>query len=350
MAGKKINLAKLSEEAILNLRICDLPLWIEGTWLDDCVNELYRELDSKGVKLKPQCYLADEWLTPDKEPVIGIPFFLADPALIKIEKKIMLDAEGGTRSWCMKLLRHETGHVLNYAYRLYRRKKWQRIFGRFSEEYGDTYRFRPYSKSFVRHLENYYAQHHPDEDFAETFAVWLTPGLDWQAQYKGWKAMTKLNYIEELISEIKDKEPLVKKGKKYWEAKRMRTTLGNFYKKKKRYYAEELPDFHDANLKKIFIYIPTEEASMHKGEKLVLASHIIKAYKKNILNNTARWTGERKYIIDNLLDTIIQRCKVLKLVTDKSDSLVVMEISIYVTTLVMNYLYTGGFTKERCAG
>lgn len=347
MPKRSVDLSKLSEEDLLSLRICELPLSLNATWLEECVNELYRELEERGFCFKPSCYLADEWLAPDKEPVIGIPFFLAHPALIKLEKKMVLDAEGSTRSWCLKLLRHETGHAINYAYRLYRRKKWQKIFGRFSREYEDTYRFRPYSKNFVRHLEDYYAQYHPDEDFAETFAVWLTPGLNWRTQYKGWKAIDKLKYVDELMAEIKGKEPLIKKGKKYWEASRMRITLKNFYKRKRDSYMEDFPDFHDSNLKKIFVSAESPQESPGKKNKDLLAVTTIRRYKKDILNNVAQWTGERKYIIGSLLDTIIQRCRDLELMIGDSESLAVLRISTYVTTLVMNYLYTGEFRRER---
>ena len=122
MPNKDIDLSQISEQDLLNLRIRDLPLVIEGTWLESCIKKLYSELDARGVDFKPSFYLADEWLTPDNEPVVGIPFFLAHPTLIKLERKMMLDAEGSTKSWCMKLLRHETGHAINYAYRLHRRK------------------------------------------------------------------------------------------------------------------------------------------------------------------------------------------------------------------------------------
>lgn len=347
MLKKTINLSKFSEEDLLNLRVCELPLSLAGTWLEECVGELYQELDSKGLCFKPPCYLADEWLTPDKEPVIGVPFFLAHPTLIKLEKKMVLDAEGASRSWCMRLLRHEAGHAVNYAYKLYRRKKWQKVFGQFSKEYDDTYRFRPYSRSFVRHLEDYYAQYHPDEDFAETFAVWLTPNLRWQAQYKGWKALDKLNYVDELMSEIQGKEPLVKRGKKYWEASRMRITLKNFYKKKRHSYMEDFPDFHDSNLKEIFVFIEPLERNQSKKNKESLAANTIRRYKKDILNNIAKWTGEKKYIINDLLDTITQRCKALGLLSGESESLAVLRISTYITALVMNYLYTGGFSREK---
>tara|TARA_B100000315_G_C14574939_1_gene587428 strand:- start:456 stop:1490 length:1035 start_codon:yes stop_codon:yes gene_type:complete len=343
MAKKNVNISQLSEEDLLKVRICDLPLAIEGTWLKECVDQLYSELQSKGIQFKPPCYLADEWLTPDEEPVVGIPFFLADPALIKLEKKLMLEVEGGTKSWCMKLLRHETGHAINYAYKLYRKKKWQKVFGRFTQEYGDTYRFRPYSKNYVRHLEDFYAQYHPDEDFAETFAIWLTPDSNWQSQYKGWKALAKLVYVQELMKGINNKEPIVKKGARYWQASKMKTTLKNFYKKKMYSYAEEFPDFHDSNLKNIFSL--GEDRSI-SDKNLKLAAGLLRQHKKEILNSVAKWTGEKKYIIADLVDVIIKRSKALKLIVVDDEPIALLKIMTYITTSVMNYSYTGGYRRD----
>ncbi len=336
---QSINISRLPEEEILNMRVCDLPLSIKGSWLEPCIEKLYQELNLKGVMFKPECYLADEWLAPDKEPVIGIPFFLAHPRLIKLEKKIMLEAEGNSYPWCLKLLRHEAGHAINYAYKLYRRKSWKKVFGEFTKEYPDKYRFRPYSKSFVRHLEDYYAQYHPDEDFAETFAVWLTPNFNWEKKYRGWKALDKLYYLDKVINEIKAREPLVKKGVKHWQQSAMRIRLKNFYKKKKHYYAEDFPDFHDINLKKIF----TPKSSLLDSSGHKLASNILKNHKKDILDSTARWTGEKKYVISELINAISERCKKLDLVVEGSQDKALTDITIYITTLIMNYIHTGGF-------
>jgi len=341
MSNGKIDLSNISEEELLNLRLCDLPLKIKGTWLESCIRELYRELERRAINFRPACYLADEWLTPDNEPVIGIAFFLAHPTLVKLEKKMMLEVEGGSRQWCMKLLRHEAGHAVNYAYKLYKRRKWHKIFGKFSSEYTDTYRFRPYSRSFVRHLEDYYAQYHPDEDFAETFSVWLTPNSDWQAQYKGWKALGKLKYVDKLMNEIKEKEPIVKKGRKYWCISGLSTRLKNYYKKKRKFWAEYFPDFHDSNLKRIFV--EKNKANRH----LPLAYDIIRKYRSDILQSVSTWTGEKKYIIDDLLQTLVERCKELKLVTAGAESVTTLRISIYITTLIMNYIYTGRFQKKK---
>jgi len=340
MQNKKIDLPNISEEELLSLKICDLSLNIKGTWLEECINKLYSELNSKGIKFAPPCYPADEWLTPEGEPAIGIPFFLADPTLIKLEKRMMLEVEGGTREWCMKILRHETGHAINYAYKLYKSKKWRQVFGLFSKEYGDTYKFRPYSRNFVRHLEDYYAQYHPDEDFAETFAVWLTPDIDWETQYKGWKALRKLKYVDKVIGEIKEKEPVVKKGKQYWHASSRKITLKNYYKKKRYYYAEDFPDFHDANLKRIFAEKTKENVHLSPAHSL------IKIYRKDIVNSVSNWTGEKKYIINDLLKKLIRRSRDLHLVASDTESRAILRISIYLTTLTMNYMYTGTLLGE----
>ncbi|MFO7870338.1 MAG: putative zinc-binding metallopeptidase, partial [Kiritimatiellia bacterium] len=242
------NLSKLTDEELLAMRFKDLSVRIEGTWLEERVFALYRELSASGINFKPRCYLADEWLCPDCEPVIGIAFFLAHPRLKRLERKMMLEVEGGDKTSCMQLLRHETGHALNYAYFLHRRKKWKQLFGEFHSEYPERYRYRPYSKRFVRHLDEWYAQYHPDEDFAETFAVWLDPESDWRRKYTGWKAMDKLLYVEALMKDIGGKAPRKPTGRKYWDIYGMKGTLRTYYKRKTAFYAEYYPDFHDFHL------------------------------------------------------------------------------------------------------
>ncbi|MFC1514944.1 hypothetical protein ACFL5X_03485 [Candidatus Omnitrophota bacterium] len=338
---KIANLSRIKESLLLETRICDLPLQIEGTWLASCVSALYAELESKSLVFKPECYLADEWCAPDNEPVLGMPFFLAHPALMRLEKKMMLEVEGGTKQWCMRLLRHETGHAINYAYKLYRRKSWQKVFGKFTQEYADTYRFQPYSKSFVRHLENYYAQYHPDEDFSETFAVWLTPRSKWLTQYRGWKALAKLEYVDKLMSRIRQKEPLVKKGTKYWALPGLKIKLKNYYKKKRKSWEEYFPDFHDPNLRRIFVQRCPE------SKDLTAASEIIRKYKRTIRDTVSAWTGEKKHIIDELLMNMVARCKDLELVVEDPEAVTVSKISTYLTTLTMNYIYTGRFQKRK---
>ncbi len=324
----------LDEEQLLNLRLCELPIRLEGTWLQARVAQLHQELRARNILFAPPCYLADEWLTPEGEPVIGIPFYLAHPRLIALEKKMMMEAEGETDAWCMQLLRHEAGHALTYAYDLNRKRSWQKVFGKSSEPYGDTYRFRPYSKSFVHHLDNYYAQYHPDEDFVETFAVWLTPGLDWRTQYAGWKALDKLLYVDRLMASIAGVPPLKKTGKRHWRTARIRSTLRRYYQRRRHAEAENRPEFHDQNLRRMFV------EGNARGETRPAVSKLIQSHRKSLLAAVTDWTGERKYVFNELLKAVHQRSKALHLVTTEPESVAVLKLATYLTTLLMNYRHT----------
>ncbi|MCK4533462.1 hypothetical protein KAU39_06705 [bacterium] len=334
------NWENLQDEELLNFRLCELHLTIKGTELEIYVQQLYQELTQKNIVFYPVCYLADEWLCPDLEPVIGIPFYLAHSRLKKVEHKMMLDVEGETRASCMCFLRHEAGHTINYAYRLYRRKRWKELFGLFSKDYPEKYRFRPYSKSYVRHLEDWYAQYHPDEDFAETFAVWLTPKSKWREEYRGWKALEKLEYVDRLMKEISNKQPLIKTGKKLWQASRLRLRLKTYYRRKRKLYEEEYPDFHDSNLTEIFF-------SAEFSPSTSKASSFLEHQQKQVLDNVSMWTGEKKYIINRIIKDLIKRCNELNLYTGNNECNTVSKVTAYITTLIMNYLYTGGFKKGR---
>jgi len=154
---------------------CYLHLRIEGSELEARVQQLYAELTARGVALRPDCYLGDEWFSPEGVPAIAIPFSLAHPRLKSLELRQMMEVEGGTPEWCMMLLRHECGHAMDHAWQFSRRTEWQQVFGGPESTYApETYTPRAYSRGFVQHLPNWYAQAHPDEDFAETFAVWLS--------------------------------------------------------------------------------------------------------------------------------------------------------------------------------
>ena len=192
---------KFGDEKLLDMRICDLQLDIEKSMMVRMRQKLYGELDCRGLRLRPHFWLSDEWFVPDGVPGIAIPFYMAHPRLMRLERKQMLEAEGGTQAWCMRILRHEAGHAIDIAYRMNRRKRYRETFGRYSDPYPEYYRPKPRSKNFVLHLEPWYAQSHPAEDFAETFAVWLQSKSKtrWQKEYKGWKALEKIRFVDELM-------------------------------------------------------------------------------------------------------------------------------------------------------
>src|SRR5690606_27217617 len=125
---------------------------------------------------------------------IGIPFYLAHPELTGLHGERVGHLEGVGRMELLRYLRHEMGHVINYAYRLYDDEEWVKLFGSMTQPYLEDYRPTPFSRRYVRHLPGWYAQKHPDEDWAETFAVWMTPGDRWREDYREWPtALSKLN-------------------------------------------------------------------------------------------------------------------------------------------------------------
>ena len=229
MPRRKYPWEKLSDEQLLKQRLSSLKVTVEGTWLEDCLNTLNDELQARGIRLRPHAWISSEWFSPADVPGIAIPFYLAHPRLMKLEKKMMLDVEGGTWSECMAILRHEAGHAVQHAYQPQRRRRWQQLFGLSSKRYPRHYRPNPASRRFVQHLRLWYAQSHPDEDFAETFAVWLRPRSNWRTRYAGWPALKKLEYVDELMGEIGGTRPPVMTRERVDPLSSLSKTLGEHY-------------------------------------------------------------------------------------------------------------------------
>lgn len=329
--------AGFTDEQLLQIRICDLRLKISGTELESRIAVFYRELAEKEIAFKPVCYLGDEWFCPDGASTIAIPFYLAHPRLKKLEEKMMMEVEGGTEAWCMRLLRHEMGHVLNHAYLLAKEPEWQKLFGPPSLDYSESFRARPYSKRFVRHLDGWYAQSHPEEDFSETVAIWLTPGLDWRRQYGGWKALDKLEYVDELMRKLAGKPPLVVSRAKMSEASRLRSRLEGYYKRRRRFYAQDFPDFFDSDLRRLFV----DSSVASSAER---AAVFLRRSRQPILDAVSVWTGEPKFTVSRLLRALMERCAELDLrVRDDSSAL---EITAYLATLASHYRLTGKFKQS----
>src|ERR1700723_441436 len=249
---------KLSDEQLLKQRLSSLRVTLDGTWLEDCLNALYEELEERGIRLRPHAWVSSEWFSPADVPGIAIPFYLVHPRLMKIEKKMMLDVEGGTWSECMAILRHEAGHTVQQAYQLHRRRRWQQLFGLSSKSYPLHYRPNPASRRYVQHLRLWYAQSHPDEDFAETFAVWLRPRSNWRTRYAGWPALKKLEYVDDLMGEIAGERPPVTTRERVDPLPKLSQTLGEHYQKKQAFYAFKAPKTYDRDLSRLFSADPRD--------------------------------------------------------------------------------------------
>jgi hypothetical protein len=323
-------------ERLLDTPIRDLHLGIEGSPLESCIARLFRELDKRSLIFRPHFWLSDEWFCPDGVPGVAIPFFLAHPKLRRLELDFMLEVEGGNRKWCMKLFRHETGHALLNAYKLAERRDWRQFFGRPNTRYPDTYLPKPYSKRFVMNLPNWYAQSHPHEDWAETFAVWLQPDSDWRKRYRSWPAFRKLQYVDGLMREIGDKKPLLRNKRVVASADTLRMTLREYYADKSERFGNNSPDFFDRDLRKLFV----DNEIAPGSEK---ASHYIRRMRNQIITVVERWTSEYKYRINEVLNDMARRCDELKLRVVHDDDTLKTEMVACLTMLVMNKLHSEGF-------
>ena len=255
------DLNRMTDEQLLETRLCDLPLSIEGTPLELRVARLYEEIGARDLRFKPHVWLSEEWFTPDQVPGFAIPFYLAHPRLVKLERAQMLEVEGGTERECLRIMRHEAGHAIDNAFHLHGRKRYRELFGSFRNPYPDWYKPEPNSRDYVLHLPAWYAQAHPAEDFAETFVVWLAPGSRWRRQYMGWPALKKLNYLDEVMREIEGKAPVNKSRVRAEDLPEIETTLREHYRNKKKHYAFQWPPNYDRDLLRIFSSEPRHESS-----------------------------------------------------------------------------------------
>jgi putative zinc-binding metallo-peptidase len=321
---------------ILGKQIRELGLKIESSPLDRFVQQLYRELDKKGLKkFRPPCYLTDEWGCPSGEPIIGIPFYLANPDLALLEKE-MNDIEDARE--IMMYLRHEAGHAFNYAYLLYRSPEWRELFGPFRRSYRDNYRPIPFSRKYVRHMAGWYAQKHPDEDFAETFAVWLTPRSRWRKKYQHWGALAKLKYVERIARKFANTDPLRRRGHPDITVDEMESTVGEFYLLSAPQENAVGDLALDTDLIDIF------NVSKRRKTAVRPAHELLHAHRKAIVDKVAYWTGVQRPVVKRLVETIEKRVQELDLRVDtRRESEYLAEVTAYATTMAMNYLTRGKF-------
>jgi hypothetical protein len=332
MPRRKYAWEKLSNAELLNKRLGSLRVKLEGTWLEDCLAALNEELEERDIRLRPHAWLSSEWFSPAGVPGIAVPFYLAHPRLMKLEKKMMLEVEGGTWSECMAILRHEMGHAMQHAYQFQRRRRWQQLFGASSKRYPLYYKPNPASRRYVQHLRRWYAQSHPDEDFAETFAVWLRPRSSWRTRYAGWPALKKLEYVDELMHEIASKRPPALTRERMDPLSRLNQTLGEHYRKKQAFYEFTPPKTYDRDLIRLFSDNP-------RHRRALPASLFIRRHRAQIRQLIARWTGENQLTLDAVLDDMISRCRELELRAPGSERKLVINFTILLTAKTMHALF-----------
>ena len=329
------NLETMSESELLDTRLCDLDISLEGTWVEEVIEKARRDLRRRDLRLRPHFWLADEWFSPENVPGIGVPFYLAHPRLTRLERKMMFEVEGGSRPECLKLIRHELGHAVQHAYALHRRRRWQKLFGLASKPYPDQYRPRPSSKKFVQHLDGWYAQSHPVEDFAETFAVWLGPKTRWRREYAGWEALKKLEYVDELMGELAGVAPKVKSKAKPYALRSLKHTLAEHYEKRRAQFPNGYSDQYDRDLLRVFSDDPAHA-------KNTRAAAFLRKRRQAIRERVARFTGEYQFTLDQVLKEMIGRCKELKLRLPGSEDEAEIDFALMLTVHTVHTLHLGG--------
>jgi len=315
---------------LLSVPIRELGLSIESSPVAELVRHLYAELEAKGLRtFRPLCYLTDEWGSPAGQPVIGIPFYLGDPRVANLEDAVN-DVESERE--IMRYLRHEAGHAFSHAWNLYRSREFRKMFGSVRRPYRDDYPFVPFSRAFVRYIPGWYAQKHPDEDFAETFAVWLDPHSHWQARYSGWPAMRKLQYVERLARELGEQEPPRPIGQTDITVAEMGQTVEEFYRELE---VDETPMIArlalDTDLTEIF---PSDSEAGARPAAALLAKQ-----RRGLVDKVNQWTGVRRTLVRELVLAVERRLGELGLtVAPERDGQQMIDLTVYITALAMTFL------------
>ena len=324
--------SQLPDSKLLNTRICDLGLQIEDSVVADRVAEMRAEFRQAGLRFVPYVWLSTDWFTPDALTGFAIPFYLAHPRLVRLERRQMLQIEGGTRAECMKILRHEAAHAIDNAYRLRRRKRWREMFGRAGEPYAATYTPDPTSRDHVLNLDYWYSQSHPLEDWAETVAVWLQPHSRWRARYAGWPALRKLEYVDELFGEIADKPPALRTRSKVEPLSSVKMTLGEYYRRKRQVYSDDSSPALDGQLSRIF-----SSADVTPGR--TKASVFLRKHRGELVRRVSGATGQHRYLLDHVVREMVERCRTKSLVLPGTFADALLGSAIVLTSLSSQFLY-----------
>lgn len=320
---------------MLEVRLCDLGLELERSELASTVAELIADLRARGLKrFRPRFWLSSDWFSPDGLAGVALPFYLAHPRLVRLERKMMQAVEGGGLEARRKLLRHEVGHALDNGYRLHERRGWREHFGAFSTPYEPHYRPQPHSRAFVQHLPHWYAQSHPAEDFAETFAVWLQPEATWRRRYQGWPALKKLDYVDRLMRDLADRPPRDGTRGAYEPLEELDVTLGDYYAVKRKRYAVRFPFAFDRGLRRAFVRaLPSD--------KRLSAAKFLRRIRPELVRRVLNVSDTNAYTVEQVLHDMVLRARELRLVVDGSTASARLDAAVLLATQTMNFQHTG---------
>ncbi|MGE3229305.1 MAG: putative zinc-binding metallopeptidase [Hyphomicrobium sp.] len=313
----------LPDSELLRLRFCDLPLRLKGSLIEQRAQSVFDELAARDIRFRPTLWISEQWYNPDEVVGFAVPFYLLHPRLIRLERKMMLEAEGASLDEALSIVRHETGHAVDEAFQLRKMREYRKVFGSPQRAYPKDYIADSDSRDFVQHLNAWYAQSHPVEDFAETFAVWLQSRQGWRRKYRDWPAFEKLSAVDAWMGDLRGVEPEIKPRRVANELKESTRTLGEHYDEKREFYAVDAEDEFDGALHRIF----EANGSGPRGRGHMSAAALLAEYRTRLRRRTAKPLGVPAYVVDQVLRQLVLRARTLKLRQSRSKAETMKKVS-----------------------
>ncbi len=336
---------------ILTTPINRLGLKLKGTFLEQAIRQAREELQQAGItRLEPTFYLSDGYGCIAGASNIGIGFYDCHALLQELNEE--------WRGWrhtpedIMLILRHELGHAFCYSYKLYRTPTFRELFrveGHFFRTYPshDYYHHNPWSRDYVNPAGDYYAQKHPDDDFAETFAVWLTPRSKWWEEYRHKPgALRKLEYVEQIVEELGRQEPVIDNDPAmiYESVDDLKMSVAEFLKAKLTPYRKKATGYVDPDLRTLFRSRPRLSDVRRLRREYMHAERLLREQKRVLVNRISYWVGVDDAVVMDLIDKCAARARALDLWVKKDDcEKKLIEITSYLSTLSVNYARSSVF-------
>ena len=339
---------------LLNTPVNQLGLRVKGTIFEQAIPSVKEEMKSAGIgKLDPVFYISTGYGCIAGSPIISLGFYDFHPLLKELNQEF--------RGWyysepeIFDLLRHEVGHAFCYSYKLYRTAEFRGLFnveGHFFNTYPDDndYWYNPWSRSYVNPNGDHYAQKHPDEDFAETFCVWLTPRSGWRKNYKGRPtALKKLRYADRVVKELGPQAPLVETNLNwmYERVEDVKMTVAEFLNAKTKTYVEQVTGYVDPDLKELFRAEPRGISRRALFKDYMRADQFMRQQKQALLTRISYWVGVDTRVTMDVLEKCIARARTLNLWLEQAQhEKKLIEFTTYITALCANYKNSGFYMSQ----
>jgi hypothetical protein len=334
---------------ILHTPINKLGLAIKGTLIDEAISRVREDMVRVGItQLSPYFYLSNAYGCVAGTTNIAVGFYDCNEYLRQLNKEI--------RNWLydpadiLQIMRHEVGHAFCYAYKLYRTKEFRHLFkvkGHFFNTYREHLGSRPnaWSADFVNPAGDYYAQKHPDEDFAETFSVWLTPEMDWQGQFRSKPgALKKLSYVERIVADFGRQDTLLNNSGSNtldMPVEQLSMTVAQFWGAKTAQmitYRRRATGYVDADLRELFQGPPRNLPPHRFRREYRRAGRFLRSYKRLLINRVSYWVGADDFVVSDLIDKLAVRARATERFVKVADfEKKLIEVTAYLTTLCRNY-------------